>query len=411
MIIQQFGSILIKIKNNNPISKSDVFDNIYLIRKKGIDLNYKEKVRPHYYYEPGNSLEIIKAVRNHNNRVDIWNKRHPYEIAEIKVTSDILPYPYPIIIRGITVSDKELFKSLHNDMDIFVKTFNKTILIYFKNKLEIAKNIEVNPSVTEECKVYIQYVNKWFLDKDIHPNETESFLNENQLLFEEKIDSPKDDGIEGNDNSISDNHSKTNDKSIFVNIGDFWEIVYERKESHIKHTKGMDFIAYLLGRENEEFPIILLTQAFSDNTIDDPQGYSRMNKDELEAIGLSTHQSDPMKVYDQQALIEIRKEKRKLNEELSEAERNNDIGKVEELKQKIFDLEEFYMKGTRPGGYAKNVDNPEKREIRRITRLIVTALNRIKNSDENLYLHLKNSIQKGKVFSYKPDRLMDWILI
>lgn len=197
MIIQQFGSILIKIKNNNPISKSDVFDNIYLIRKKGIDLNYKEKVRPHYYYEPGNSLEIIKAVRNHNNRVDIWNKRHPYEIAEIKVTSDILPYPYPIIIRGITVSDKELFKSLHNDMDIFVKTFNKTILIYFKNKLEIAKNIEVNLSATEEYNGHIRAVNKWFLDNDINPDETESFFDEDLPPFERNDIREKTDNLEG----------------------------------------------------------------------------------------------------------------------------------------------------------------------------------------------------------------------
>ena len=57
------------------------------------------------------------------------------------------------------------------------------------------------------------------------------------------------------------------------------------------------------------------------------------------------------------------------------------------------------------------VDYPEKREIRRISRLIVTALNNIKTKDKNLYLHLNNSIKKGQVFAYKPDRLMDWNLI
>ena len=74
-------------------------------------------------------------------------------------------------------------------------------------------------------------------------------------------------------------------------------------------------------------------------------------------------------------------------------------------------LEDYVLKSTQPGGFIKYIDTPEKREIRRISRLIITASNNINKSDKSLYLHFKNSIQKGQVFSYKPDRPMDWNLI
>lgn len=222
----------------------------------------------------------------------------------------------------------------------------------------------------------------------------------------------KDDGIErSDDNGISDDQLETIDENIFAFKGDGWNIVFEGKDYIIRHTKGMDYIKYLLRHENVEFPIQLLTQALSDNTIDYPQGFSHMNKDALDAISLYTDKPEPLKIYDRQALIEIRKEKRKLNEELAEVKKNNDPGREEEVMQKLDQINEIVLKATRPGGFVKTVDNPEKREIRRISRLIVTALNNIKTKDKNLYLHLNNSIKKGQVFAYKPDRLMDWTLI
>lgn len=185
MKIQQFGFILKKIKSI-PISDNDVSDNILLVHKGRIDLNYHDHIvhndYPHFYYEPGKWKDMMKAVKEHNNRVDNWNKNHPYQ--EVKIFSVLKVLPYPVLIGGIIVSDKELFKFLHNDIDIFVKTFNKSILIYFKNKLEIAKNLEVNFSATEKYKGHIRAVNKWFLDNDINTDETESFFDENQLSFE-----------------------------------------------------------------------------------------------------------------------------------------------------------------------------------------------------------------------------------
>ncbi len=210
---------------------------------------------------------------------------------------------------------------------------------------------------------------------------------------------------------LPDKHLAENDKYIFVCKGDGWNIVFEGKDYIIRHTKGMDYIAYLLRHENKEFPIQLLTQAFSDNIIDDPQGYSHMNKDELEALGLYTDQPDPIGLVDRATLDNVRKEMRELKKDREEALRNGDIGKEDEINIKISALEKYVLQNTQPGGYAKNVDNPEKREIRRVSKVIVTALNNIKNKDEKLYIHLDNSIQKGQIFYYKPDRSLDWTLI
>ncbi len=145
----------------------------------------------------------------------------------------------------------------------------------------------------------------------------------------------KDDGIErSDDNGISDEQLETIDENIFACKGDGWNIVFEGKDYIIRHTKGMDYIAYLLRHENKEFPIQLLTQAFSDNAIESTHGISSMNKDELDAIGLYTDKPEPMKIYDQKAWDAIQIEKRKLNEELAEAKKNNDQGREEEVMQK-----------------------------------------------------------------------------
>lgn len=186
MKIKEFGDILKKI-GNNPIVYNDVYDNIYLVRNEGIDLNYKEPIHndyPHYYYEPGNSIELNKAITKHNDRVDSWNNKHPYQKVEHKVFSDIYPNLHPIIIRSITVKgNEELFQSLYSDFDVFVKTFNKTTLLLFHNKLEKTKTHEVNTDVKDGYRNIIKDINKWFIDNDIDLDKTDSFFDEKELSY------------------------------------------------------------------------------------------------------------------------------------------------------------------------------------------------------------------------------------
>ena len=118
--------------------------------------------------------------------------------------------------------------------------------------------------------------------------------------------------------------------------------------------------------------------------------------------------SDAGTVIDARAREEYRRRINDLCTELEEAERFNDLGRVEALlveKDRVSkELERAYGRG----GHRRTVASASERARINIRNNISNALKRFKRSDVVLWRHLSTAVRTGTFCSYRPERPVRW---
>jgi tetratricopeptide (TPR) repeat protein len=115
------------------------------------------------------------------------------------------------------------------------------------------------------------------------------------------------------------------------------------------------------------------------------------------------------KVFDAKARQHYQQKILDLQKELSEAEKNNDLGRFEKLQVEYDQLLDHLSKSLTLKGKIRQSSHPVEKARSAVTWRIRNAIARIEQSHPVLGAHLSNAINTGTFCSYKPEKPVQWL--
>ncbi|MGH7805264.1 MAG: hypothetical protein ACREQJ_13030, partial [Candidatus Binatia bacterium] len=167
----------------------------------------------------------------------------------------------------------------------------------------------------------------------------------------------------------------------FVREGDFWSIAYDGRAFRLKDSKGLQYLAALIARENEEI-----------HTADLAAG---------RASERPSDRGDAGEILDAQARSEYRERLRDLAGELEEATRWNDAGRAARISEEVEFLKGELSAAVGIGGRARKAADSTERARKAVASRIRDAIERIRGEHRELALHLENAIRTGAYCCYR----------
>jgi tetratricopeptide (TPR) repeat protein len=188
------------------------------------------------------------------------------------------------------------------------------------------------------------------------------------------------------------NAESGNREAIFHDEGDFWSIAYLGHSFRLKDMRGLHYIAYLLAHPNERFHV---------------RDLAVLNEPPVEA-----DRGDAALILDHRAKADYRARLSELRTELDEAERMNDSGRAERIREEIEFVNDELSAALGLGGRDRKTSDDGERARLRIGKVIRSALNAIRERDPSLGLHFSACIRTGYYCAYIPDprQLPSWKL-
>lgn len=180
------------------------------------------------------------------------------------------------------------------------------------------------------------------------------------------------------------------DKRIFQNQGKTWLVVYDGILKSVGHSGGMTYICHLLQDQGRETHAVALR-------------------------GLGAGEGDTLllgsagEISDARALKDYREHLKELEEEIREAETNNDIGRMQLLKEDFEAVTTEIARATGLGGRNRKAADDRERARQAVSVAIRRALRVIKKEHEVLWWHLHNSLNIGDFLSYQPEKPTSWV--
>ena len=187
-------------------------------------------------------------------------------------------------------------------------------------------------------------------------------------------------------------NAETGREAIFRNEGDFWTIAYLGHSFRLKDMRGLQYVSYLLAHPNERFHV---------------RDLAALKEPLVEA-----DRADAAPILDHQAKAHYRARLSELRTELDEAERMNDNGRAEGIRQELEFVNDELSAAVGLGGRDRRTSDQAERARLRIGKTIRSALNAIRERDPSLGHHFSACIRTGYYCAYLPDplRLPSWKL-
>ena len=186
----------------------------------------------------------------------------------------------------------------------------------------------------------------------------------------------------------------------FCREGDVWAISWGEDVVRVRHTKGMQAIAHLLGRTARAIHITELAEILDSSGFDS----SIARRDANPRIA-SIAAADAGPVLDGEAKQAYRTRLRDLRLELEEAEAMNDSGRSDRISTEIDFLEAELVRAVGLGGRDRRAASVGERIRVRVTNAIRSAITRVGENHPAIGNHLRVSIRTGTFCSYSPDPL------
>jgi hypothetical protein len=189
---------------------------------------------------------------------------------------------------------------------------------------------------------------------------------------------------------------------VFRREGEYWAIAYEGDAFGLKDSKGLRYIAHLLGAPGRDVHAIELVAA-ERAVIPGP-----CSEAELPAsLG-----GDSGEILDAQAREAYRRRLAELEEELEQARRFGDPERAEALDRERDALVRELAAAFGLRGRPRRTGSPAERARVSATRAIRAAIARVREHSPALGEHLERTIHTGRLCSYTPDprALVDWRL-
>jgi AAA ATPase domain len=181
------------------------------------------------------------------------------------------------------------------------------------------------------------------------------------------------------------------DRAAFVRTGTVWRLEFRGRSVTVVDSRGMRDLAVLLGRPGQEVHVLDLVGGSG--------GPSRAE------AGTDT---GPM--IDAAARSAYRRRLVDLEEEIDEASRDHDQGRIEKLGAEKDFLTAELSAALGLGGRVRITGDRTERARKAVAMRIGTALKAIEPVHPELAQHLRNSVSTGRFCSYRPDQELSWQL-
>jgi tetratricopeptide (TPR) repeat protein len=178
---------------------------------------------------------------------------------------------------------------------------------------------------------------------------------------------------------------------IFRREGDFWTIGDEVDVVRLKDSKGLRYIAHLLGRPGQAQHVIDLVALVDRGPVvaGPPTGLPGL---------------------DREARAAYRRRRIDLDQELAEAEGYNDLARTETLRAEIEFLERELTAGYGLGGRPRVTGEPVERLRKAVSNRVRDAIEHVSRVHPALGSHLAHSVRTGIFCEYRPELASEWRL-
>jgi tetratricopeptide (TPR) repeat protein len=189
--------------------------------------------------------------------------------------------------------------------------------------------------------------------------------------------------------------------AVFRRDGEFWSVAYERETFRLKDSKGLRYLARLLGEPGREFHALDLVAG--ERGVVSVAGSAKPG---LASLSLG----DAGATLDTQAKAEYRRRLDELEGELDEARAFCDPERAARAEEERDFLVRELASAIGLGGRDRRMGSPSERARVSVTRAIRSALARIGEHSSALGDHLERTIRTGTFCSYTPDPRapIDW---
>jgi tetratricopeptide (TPR) repeat protein len=181
-------------------------------------------------------------------------------------------------------------------------------------------------------------------------------------------------------------------EAVFRKEDDFWKISYLERSFRLKDMRGLHYIACLLAHPNERFHVRELSA-------NDGDASSPATSD----ASLHADQEDAPPILDSKAKATYRARLSELRADLEEAERINDRGRAERIRQELEFVNDELSAAVGLSGRDRKMSDSAERARKRIGKAIRSALSGIREHDPSLAHHLTTSIRTGYYCAYFSD--------
>jgi hypothetical protein len=200
-----------------------------------------------------------------------------------------------------------------------------------------------------------------------------------------RSDLPDDDlPLDGRPGSVGPEHAASA-SGVFRLAGEVWELDYAGRRVQLKDSKGLRDLARLLARPHQDLHV-------------------------AELVGGIPDAGDAGPVLDERAIAAYRRRLRSLQEDLEEAIRDDDLGRLERLQDERDALLGELGAGSGLGGRARRASSATERVRKTVRFRINTALRRIAAVHPELGRHLAHSVRTGTFCRYDPEQFVRWQL-
>ncbi len=180
------------------------------------------------------------------------------------------------------------------------------------------------------------------------------------------------------------------DRCVLQNQGKTWLIEYAGIAKTVDGSKGMEYIACLLGHPREEYHATQLRAVVAGETYVPAAGPSET-------------------VLDDQAVARYRRELSGIEEDLDEARSMSDLGRTAKLSEDRAQLIAQIKQATGLGGKRRKAVDDHERARQSVSKAIHTARKMIEAVHPSLAQHLQNCLDIGEFLAYRPDRPLTWL--
>ena len=196
--------------------------------------------------------------------------------------------------------------------------------------------------------------------------------------------------------------------NIFRHDGATWTVRYNGNTKTIKHTKGMDYIEFLLRHQEQKIHSMKLYQMMSGIVPDVDKRMSKTSPERIESDeGLHVDGKDAFELVDQKDIDSVKNTIKQLEDEHPQAMMENNSVRENEISIKLDKLNDYLSKCTYKGKIRTTSGATERMRVS-IYMAIKTAKNNIKKHHKELFNHLNKFITTGTSISYSPDSPVSW---
>lgn len=171
---------------------------------------------------------------------------------------------------------------------------------------------------------------------------------------------------------------------VFQREGDYWTLTFEGTTLRLRDSKGLRYLSYLVDQQHREVHVLALVAAIDGNR-------------EVPAW------TSAGEVLDARAMADYKARAESVQQELEQARRHNDLGRIELLEDEFDQLTTQLTSATGLGGRHRKVGDNAERARKAVSRAVTRTITKVRSGHKELADHFEKHVSLGAFLSYRGD--------